>query len=774
MAVRAEGVSASPTAPDPRCSTRSTSSIAAGVVGGGRRRDRLGQDHLRQAAVPAGRPDRRPRAARRHRRARAHAPRAGCGRSAWCPRTASCSTPRWPRTCGSGGSAPPTTSSPRRSRSSGSPPGWRRLPGRPRHAGRRAGQRAVGRRAPARRPDPGPAGRPRPARPRRGDQRGRPRDRTGARRRPAAAGGRAHHGERGPPPLHRRAGRHGPRVRPRAARRARPARRARRRRGHLHPAAPELARHDPRRCATTAPIVGGHGAGSVRSTTSLGVAGERPRSGTSPPCPTNPRGHRVDHQRPPRPALRVRGSEPPAQPRSPPDARPTWRTTSAASGPGARSVAVPNLADRVHEVRHDLDRLADFVDAVADALRAADASWLARYARPGGQPPRAPAARGGPPPGRAARSAGSTSACWWPGPSATAGGSPPRATRSAPSSGAAPTTSPTWSRCGSTRCSSRSGYGPLRATAVAAAISFRMWAELATWDERRRLALGGLRAADHAQDQGRDLAVAGLRRVTGWLRAQLDGALGDGDPGPVVVPPPLPLPRPLRLVAVDALDRADAVAGTADAAADRAAAPRGALPAPPRRRSPPHPTPCSTPGPGRWTRWPTTSPGRGDRRGVQNQGVPELPEVETVRRQLEPLLVGPPHHRRRAATGRRSSTPPPRRSASGDRGRRPAGQVPPDRPRRRPRADRPPRHDRSPPPPGARRPSRARTTGPGGRSTTGASSTSTTRVASGGSRSCPPATTAACRCCTTSARAVRRRLHRASVCGGPSGPARRG
>ena len=56
-----------------------------------------------------------------------------------------------------------------------------------------------------------------------------------------------------------------------------------------------------------------------------------------------------------------------------------------------------------------------------------------------------------------------------------------------------------------------------------------------------------------------------------WLRAQLDGTLGDGDPGPVFVPPPLPLPRPLRLVAVDALDRADAVAGTADAAADRAA-----------------------------------------------------------------------------------------------------------------------------------------------------------------------------------------------------------
>jgi len=233
-------------------------------------------------------------------------------------------------------------------------------------------------------------------------------------------------------------------------------------------------------------------------------------------------------------------------------------------------VVVPNLADRVHEVRHDLDRLADFVDAVADALRAADASWLARYAAPvanlrGMQLLWRAATGSGSPVGRVdlgvlvARTVGD-------GGRVAAQGNPFRAFR----------------RRGTNYLADLEqvrldallvalGYRPTPATAVAAAISLRMWAELASWDERRRLALGGLRAADHAQDQGRDLAIAGLQRVTSWLRAQFDGTLGDGDPGPVFIPPPLPLPRPLRLVAVDALDRADTVAGTADAAADRAA-----------------------------------------------------------------------------------------------------------------------------------------------------------------------------------------------------------
>ena len=152
------------------------------------------------------------------------------------------------------------------------------------------------------------------------------------------------------------------------------------------------------------------------------------------------------------------------------------------------------------------------------------------------------------------------------------------------------------------------------------------WAELASWDERRRLALGGLRAADQAQDQGRDLAVAGLRRTTDWLRSQLDGALGDGDPGPVVIPPPLPLPRPFRIVAaIDALDGAEAAAGTADAAATEPPAPPGGPPEPPPRRCPPHPTPSSTPEPGRSARWPSTSRGRDERCRVQNQGCRSCP-----------------------------------------------------------------------------------------------------------------------------------------------------
>jgi hypothetical protein len=115
------------------------------------------------------------------------------------------------------------------------------------------------------------------------------------------------------------------------------------------------------------------------------------------------------------------------------------------------------------------------------------------------------------------------------------------------------------------------GLRPSLPTAVATMASFRMWAELATWDERREAALAGVHGLDRAQDRGRDLAVGVLRGATGWLRSQLDGRLGPGDPGPVVVPPPLPLPRPVRAVAIEALDRVDAAAATADDVVDRGA-----------------------------------------------------------------------------------------------------------------------------------------------------------------------------------------------------------
>ena len=267
----------------------------------------------------------------------------------------------------------------------------------------------------------------------------------------------------------------------------------------------------------------------------------------------------------------LRGQEPPAQPRSPPDGGRPGGAPRAASGPGARRFVVPNLADR----------------RARGAPRPRSTRRLRRRRRrrapspptPRGwpaTPPRWPTSAGsscsgGPPPGRAARSAGSTSACWWPGPSATAGGSPPRATRSAPSGGAARTTWPTWSRFDSMRCWSRSATGPHRRPR-----SPPRSPSACGPSSRPGTSVAGSRSAGSAppttrRTRARDLAVDGLRQVTSWLRAQLDGSLGDGDPGPVVIPPPLPLPRPLRLVAVDALDRADAVAGTVDAAADRAA-----------------------------------------------------------------------------------------------------------------------------------------------------------------------------------------------------------
>jgi len=117
------------------------------------------------------------------------------------------------------------------------------------------------------------------------------------------------------------------------------------------------------------------------------------------------------------------------------------------------------------------------------------------------------------------------------------------------------------------------GTRPSPLAAVAAAISFRTWAELATLDERRRIALAGVRGVDRLQDAGRDLAVDGLHRATDWLRTQLDGGpFGGGrDRGPVVVPPLLPLPRPFRTVAHEVLDRVDGTVEHLDDAADGAA-----------------------------------------------------------------------------------------------------------------------------------------------------------------------------------------------------------
>ena len=68
--------------------------IAARHPARGRRRDRLGQDHARQAAHPADGPDRRRGAARRHRPARRAASLAARAAWCWCRRRASCSTPR--------------------------------------------------------------------------------------------------------------------------------------------------------------------------------------------------------------------------------------------------------------------------------------------------------------------------------------------------------------------------------------------------------------------------------------------------------------------------------------------------------------------------------------------------------------------------------------------------------------------------------------------------------------------------------------------------------
>ena len=114
-----------------------------------RRRDRVGQDDVRQVAVPAGRPDRRPRRARRCRPAFG---RAGRAASTHPPRSAGRLPLRHddPRE-----RAPRARRRDRRRRRDGVRDARARLVAReharrPRHRGRRAGREPLGRRAPAR------------------------------------------------------------------------------------------------------------------------------------------------------------------------------------------------------------------------------------------------------------------------------------------------------------------------------------------------------------------------------------------------------------------------------------------------------------------------------------------------------------------------------------------------------------------------------------------------------------------------------------------------
>jgi hypothetical protein len=233
-------------------------------------------------------------------------------------------------------------------------------------------------------------------------------------------------------------------------------------------------------------------------------------------------------------------------------------------------VAAPALAAEVDDVGDDMGRVADFVDEVARALLAADSSWLTRYA------------------GLAANLRG-LHVAWQ------------VATAAAPMAGGVTTTFLVGKALADARAVLDQGepfgaFGrrgtdyladlaqlpldglliavglrPSPQSAVAAFVAFRVWAELATWDERRRAALAGAHGADRAQDAVRNVAVTGFERITGWLRSQIDGRARQGDPGPIIVPPPLPLPRPVRRFVDGALDRADTAVETADHAVDEVA-----------------------------------------------------------------------------------------------------------------------------------------------------------------------------------------------------------
>ncbi|MBV9950352.1 MAG: hypothetical protein JO291_00265 [Acidimicrobiia bacterium] len=233
-------------------------------------------------------------------------------------------------------------------------------------------------------------------------------------------------------------------------------------------------------------------------------------------------------------------------------------------------VAAPGLAAEVDDVGDDLGRVADFVDQVARAVLDADSSWLTRYADLAanlrGLHVAWRVATG------AAPAAGGVTATFLAGKAL------------ADARGVLDQGDPigAFGRRGTDYLADLAqlpldallievGLRPSPQTAVAAFVGFRVWAELATWDERRRAALAGVHAADLAQDAVRNAAVTGFERVTGWLRSQLDGRARQGDPGPIVVPPPLPLPRPVRRIVVGALDRADAAVETADHAVDEVA-----------------------------------------------------------------------------------------------------------------------------------------------------------------------------------------------------------
>ena len=132
--------------------------LPAGAVRRGRRRDGVGQDHDRQAAVPPGRPDRWCRAGRGRGPRRPSTRARGARRSGWCPRTASCSTRPSARTCGSV-DPDATDDEVRAAFAALGLGGWLDdLPGGLDGARRRAGHQPVRRRAPAR------GARPRPAR----------------------------------------------------------------------------------------------------------------------------------------------------------------------------------------------------------------------------------------------------------------------------------------------------------------------------------------------------------------------------------------------------------------------------------------------------------------------------------------------------------------------------------------------------------------------------------------------------------------------------------
>ena len=236
--------SSSPTATGGRGAARRRRRAPGRHRRGHRRRDRLGQDHLRQAPVPPGRPHRRRASllggidlrelapASRHARG-AHGAPGRLPLRRHRARERADGPPRRHRRATStdaferlglglvGRAACPTASTPR------SASGARTC---------RSGERQLVALARAQLADPGLLVLDEAT------SRRRPRDRAGPGRRPGPPGRGPHHGQRRPPPLHRRGRRPGAGLRPGPDRRARPPRRARRRRRQLRRPLRELAR----------------------------------------------------------------------------------------------------------------------------------------------------------------------------------------------------------------------------------------------------------------------------------------------------------------------------------------------------------------------------------------------------------------------------------------------------------------------------------------------------------------------------------------------------